>query len=405
MSTASPSSVDFVKITPRAQTLRSLRSWIEQGLLPVGERLPPEQVLAEKLQVSRTTVRAALDELEKEGLLRPHERCGRIVAGTRTPGDSVLVDTVAILTDAWDQALAEGQHQRGWNSEVRQGAVEAISHAGLHALALHPDRLSGDLLRKFIAEKPSGVIALRRVINSTISLQTLVAMRENGIPVVVSARMPDTEQFDTVIGNQEAGSYALTRWLIAQGRRRILRLWSARWNVPVPLSPGLVRRNAGYERAVREAGLEILPPLEFRSAPQEVTRTAEEFDVSTHLMASYLWPYLISDAPIDAIIAISDGVTYAAAAACRLAGRLPGRDVLLVGYDNNWADAPERQWETSVPAATIDKRNVDWGRAMVDLLLARRQAPPGAPPMHRMIEPKLVVVGEGQDGTPGREER
>ena len=52
------------------QIADQLRQLIDDGEYPVGSRLPPERELAEKLGVSRPTVREALIALEVEGRLR-----------------------------------------------------------------------------------------------------------------------------------------------------------------------------------------------------------------------------------------------------------------------------------------------------------------------------------------------
>ena len=44
-------------------------SLIRQGVLKPGERLPSERVLAEQLQVSRSSVREAIRSLELQGLV------------------------------------------------------------------------------------------------------------------------------------------------------------------------------------------------------------------------------------------------------------------------------------------------------------------------------------------------
>lgn len=64
--------------TPRAfeEIAAQLRERLSQGRLKVGERLPPEKVLAEQLGVSRNTIREALRLLEYAGLLELRKGSG-----------------------------------------------------------------------------------------------------------------------------------------------------------------------------------------------------------------------------------------------------------------------------------------------------------------------------------------
>jgi DNA-binding FadR family transcriptional regulator len=69
-------------------TVARLAQAIRLGLVPVGERLPPERELAERLQVSRVTLREAIAALREAGFLE--SRRGRS-GGTfvvRSTGDS-----------------------------------------------------------------------------------------------------------------------------------------------------------------------------------------------------------------------------------------------------------------------------------------------------------------------------
>src|SRR3954471_18291427 len=54
-------------------------SAIARGDLPSGSRLPPERELANRLQISRTTVVSAYRELESRGLLRGYVGRGTFV--------------------------------------------------------------------------------------------------------------------------------------------------------------------------------------------------------------------------------------------------------------------------------------------------------------------------------------
>ena len=58
-----------------------LRYWISTWHLPRGEKLPSTRELAGSLGLNRTTVSAAYDLLESEGLIRGHVGRGSFVTG------------------------------------------------------------------------------------------------------------------------------------------------------------------------------------------------------------------------------------------------------------------------------------------------------------------------------------
>jgi GntR family transcriptional regulator len=67
----------------RDQVAGKLRQLIESGELAPGDKLEPEDVLAERYRVSRHTVRQALSDLTMEGLLASGRGRGRIVRAYR----------------------------------------------------------------------------------------------------------------------------------------------------------------------------------------------------------------------------------------------------------------------------------------------------------------------------------
>lgn len=62
------------------KVMEYLRGWIQQGILHPGDRLPPERCLADRLSVSRATVRLALACLTAMGVLRSRRGVGTFVA-------------------------------------------------------------------------------------------------------------------------------------------------------------------------------------------------------------------------------------------------------------------------------------------------------------------------------------
>lgn len=65
------------------QLMQKLRSDIQSGVYPVHSQIPSEQELCETYQVSRVTVRKALAELTREGLLQRHQGKGTFVGVPR----------------------------------------------------------------------------------------------------------------------------------------------------------------------------------------------------------------------------------------------------------------------------------------------------------------------------------
>ncbi|TSH88916.1 GntR family transcriptional regulator [Verticiella sediminum] len=85
--------------TPAYQLIvRELLSEIQEGQWAVGERLPTEAELCERFQVSRFTVRAALAELEADGVISRRARIGTVVtAAARRANYAVSVGSLSEL--------------------------------------------------------------------------------------------------------------------------------------------------------------------------------------------------------------------------------------------------------------------------------------------------------------------
>ncbi|MGQ9748006.1 MAG: GntR family transcriptional regulator [Candidatus Caldatribacteriaceae bacterium] len=61
-----------------------LREEIESGVYKVGDLLPPEEELEERFKASRTTIRSAMGELEKDGLVIRRRGKGTVVQEPKT---------------------------------------------------------------------------------------------------------------------------------------------------------------------------------------------------------------------------------------------------------------------------------------------------------------------------------
>ena len=390
----------LVNNTPRARVVRHLKEWMEDGRLIAGTRLPPEMQLAGKLNVSRTTIRLALAALNSEGLIASENRQW-VVKQTVSPSKGLLTDCIALIIDPPDISVdpLNDLHTVGHEHFTHLGAISAIRRAGYDAFIIHPERLKGDLIQRMIAQRPKGAIILSGVAQDSSGRHIGRALHEGNIPFVVygdlnrASEMEELATVDTVISDHEAGAYALTKWLISQGRKRILRFWEIPWASGKNKADWLARRNRGYERAMREAGLEPLPALETYEPLYPIVGLSEqEFQFHTRVMAGYLVEYLQGAQPVDAIMAIWDGLVGQVSAALRVHGKEPNQDVLIVGYDNVWEDLHEVQrWEPLGPAATIDKRNTMIGYHLMSLLQERIDGKLFDKAEQRVVKPHLVI--------------
>lgn len=78
------------KGTPRhAQISQWLRNQIDQGVYGVDEKLPSENELAKKFDVSRVTIRRALQSLESDSIIYRCQGLGSFVSDERAPHDFI----------------------------------------------------------------------------------------------------------------------------------------------------------------------------------------------------------------------------------------------------------------------------------------------------------------------------
>lgn len=371
----------------RGRTSTQLRKLIAAGGLRAGSRLPPEQRLASQLKVARSTLRLVLQELEGEGLLRQAGRF-RVVGESVGEKKTVLSDTVVMLSEPPDAERSQRRSLAGWEQFVDRGALDAIADAGLHAMVLNPERLAEERVNRLIEERPFGIVIRRQAILTPGGARILDLLRAGGIHVVGYGSGPEFAEYDHVGSDHQAGSYELARWLIAQGHRRILRVWRGWAGGPLPV--WVSERDKGYEKAVTEAGLEIIPAV---VVPLEVSQLSGQalFEAQCVSTSGFLFKHVCGSNPVDAIMAISDGWVPHIAGACRLLGKKPNQDIAIVGYDNYWAEVVERKWEATQPLATVDKCNAQMGRALVEILLKRRSDALPSAPEHRLVPPRFVV--------------
>lgn len=386
-----------LKLSPRHRARQIMRQWISRGVLAGGQPLPSERMLGENLGISRTVVRNVVNELVEEGLIVQDKggcRLVRVEEDSAKINSSELVQSaIAVLTSL--SAPREDHHlEPGWVEHMTQGAIAGSRQFGRDVMIVHPERMADGGVGRLLSARPLGVVVPepgRPLPGQGLWLHRLASA---GIPVVVFGDSEELADFDRVMPDHEGGTYELTRWVISQGRKRIANLAGNQND-----SYWYQNRMRGYNRAMREAGLqpmlpEIYTPLNSVLPDDFGPRMTIEakFDIERHQVAGHIAPLLNGDDPVDAILVGNDGQAIIAAAALRVLGKEPGRDVLLVGYDNIWSGCLERKWESAMPAATVDKCNSQIGQELVRLLMDRVEGRLPQEPQRRIVPSRLVVL-------------
>ena len=370
--------------SPRARALETLKEWIATGEFKPGAMLPPERELATRLGVSLGSVQRALRVLEDEGSLDRHGTRTRTVAQKATVAPGLLDGTVLVVSECSKDTADPNAY--GWAGYVTVGVLAALSAQRLHAMVLDPRGLELSQLERLLSSGVDGLIVPEVEIPGSHPEIWAAHAKAADVHVALFGDEAGCEPFDRVAPDHEAGAYALTRWLLASGRRAI-RMTTGfekppRW---------FLERKAGYERAMREANAELLPPIFCPEGVFSNLSTESAFKTKAQIMTGALATLLLRGEPLDAIMDISDGAVPATMAALKLLGKDPNHDIAVVGYDDYWDQSIERVFEDTPPEATVNKNNIEIGHELVRLLLDRRNGNLPPEPQRRLVESTLKV--------------
>ena len=372
-----------LRLSPRQRATRGLRELIDRGLVKPGDRLPAEETLADQFDVSRATLRLALSHLERDGVIRRQKNCGCVVNAKPPSGQGLMAQTVALISDLG--VAASPRIFSGMSEAVHSGALDMASRSAMNLLSLHS--MDAGVIDNLIASRPRGVVVTRwqHDIGDATVLDRLTGA---GIPVVVYGDGPNLTRFDRVASDHVQGAYELTKTLLAAGRRRILRLWTG------PAEASWIRdHNIGSDRAFAEAGVVAIEPVYVRDLPDRWPATREVFERRMRYFAGHLVEHVRGENPIDAIMLGTDCEVFPLTAALRMFGM--AEKVVVTGYDNQWADAFERDWEPGMPLATVDKNNHHIGEELVRLLLDRLNGHIPSATQMRRVEQRVVRLQGG----------
>ena len=342
---------------------------ILSGELPEGARVPSELALTKELEVSRNQTRQALHELALEGYLIRRQGSGSYVAplpNHPAVPDVTGMDAVAIVIP---KDLAG--HSRGIvNGFLEQAAREEVQ---VCTYQLHNSRTGeaeeSRFLRSIVDSGVAGIVTwiLYRSEGVQRILGELAARR---FPVVLVDRTMPGLELDSVVSDNRALGYRLTRALVSRGHRRIAFAMVER-RMPVSVEERLL----GYRQALEEASVPfddalVLSEAAFDDNPAETVKSILALRerptavVGTHLK------------PVRQFLEATHPFGY----------RVPDHLEVAVVDDEYPSGMPE------VPMLRIRQSSHAMGVAGVKLMLAR-MAEPDRPFEHLVLEPGDIFEG------------
>ena len=368
---------------------------IVRGIYSEDEMLPSERDFADEFETSRTVIREVMKRLKSEGYIEmasPRKR--RIAPGQPAAVFSRKSRMVAVIgaNRSGQEDTREEKLYVSWR-RIR-GIFMRLEEFGLSTFSLSISWPPAMILECLTTYKVRGLIYINEGSHLTRETEEFIYRTLAGrLPI---ATFGDTESLVncTVSGIERSqadhriGPRLLLRHLSACGCRRAL------WYYPFRNRSTLVwhkERQAGYEDAAREFGIELIAFPDVLPISDELD-SCNAFVCSSRIVAQRMAPYFKGEAAVDAIVVDSDVSVPFFQRALRELGIVPGGKIPVVGYDNYYFLNKTFRWESTPPAATIDKNDRLAGERCVDLIERRLLADEEQQePFRELISPRLVL--------------
>jgi GntR family transcriptional regulator, arabinose operon transcriptional repressor len=353
---------------------------VASGRLKPGQALPPETTLVETLNVARNTVRQALGELEREGVLRRVRGKGTFVTED-THSRPLVGHDLLVLIAPEPSSTGSSAMLHGFESVCRDLGCQAVVRSTENDVAKQADAILQLVDSEFV-----GGVALLPTLDMRTPAYHIRPLQQRGIPVVLLHRaVPGVEAPVLAMRGSEMGRLA-GETLVKLGHRRVA--FFARLPYSVIQPTGL---EDGLRQAIRAAGGDV--PQEFvhygRSQSfnlqdheqeifEDLDRMCSRPDRPTAIMASF--------DPLAEMLFLQLG---------RLGLRVP-EDMSVMSVSTLQRDGPIRQrlGAVLVPAEEI-------GRRAAELLdeIRRRKRPLNS--SEQIVIPLTVTEGRTLAPPPG----
>ncbi len=227
-------------------------------------------------------------------------------------------------------------------------------------------------LHHFLERGVAGVLVLGHMTESLPKIQTLI---NRGIPCVFLWDKLKNTKFHYIGIDNDESCYAMTKYLIELGHRRIGFISGINAGVS-----RIIKRYNGYKRALADHGIPLDESI-VQPATSSFTNGKEAMEI-----------LLTHTDPPKCVFCSSDALAMGALSAAYHAGINVPADMTIVGFDNS-----EYSAYTCPPLTTVDIPSDEIGRLAIQALMTLI-ANPDHPPIQKSLPTSLVV--RGSSGSP-----
>ena len=357
--------IDADKPVPKYLQLKDIiRGYFEDEHYQSGQKIPSENELVERFQVSRNTVRQALGELSDEGIIYKKQGLGTFFSGNLEKHNlSYLIGVISprISYYIYPQIIHgvdEVAHQKRYN--IVLGNTYADYEKELTCL----EQLLEKHIDGLLFEPVGGFQHLKEA--------KIFPILENlSIPIVFMDWWFDDPDISCVAVDDVEGGFRAASYLVKAGHRRIACFY------PHDKLPG-IRRYHGYKKALEQYGIEY----ENRFAKSTTSFQWDEAETIPRLVQEVLE---LGEHKPTAIFVFNDDGALRAYSAIREAGLSVPDDISLIGFDNS-----EQAASAEVPLTTLNHPKHHVGTWAAEILFEHIEAGAQYNPRKILITPTIV---------------
>ncbi|ADD02947.1 transcriptional regulator, GntR family with LacI sensor [Thermoanaerobacter italicus Ab9] len=299
---------------PKYQQLKEfIIRYIVENNLNAHDPLFTENELAAKFNMSRHTVRKALDELENEGWIYRKQGVGTFCAD-RSVIKKIDDKNIAVITTYVSDYIFP---------RIIKGIDQVLTKEGYTILLYNTNNKIEkeiDILENIMTKNIKGVIIEpTKSALPHINIDYFEQLKRRGIPYIFINSYYEELKPSYIIQDDEGGGFVVTEHLIQLGHRNILGIFKSDDNQGLNRYKGYIRALRQYGIKIREDNIVWYTTEEMRTKPQEMVKKIFEGT---------------GDKP-SAIVCYNDQIAMWVIEALRNLGLTVPNDVSIVGFDDS----------------------------------------------------------------------